>query len=90
MGRRRGAEAAELSRRFGQNLIVQRRRLGLSQIGIAERAGLDRTEINLLEHGRRVARLDTVVKLAGAVEMVPCELLTGMAWKLDPPKGGSS
>jgi transcriptional regulator with XRE-family HTH domain len=90
MGRRRGAQAAMLSRRFGQNLIVQRRRLGLSQIGIAERAGLDRTEINLLEHGRRIARLDTVVTLGGAVEVAPCELLAGLAWKLDPPKGGSS
>jgi transcriptional regulator with XRE-family HTH domain len=34
-----------------------------------ERAGLNRTEINLLEHDRRVPRLDTIVKLAGAVEV---------------------
>jgi hypothetical protein len=41
---------------------------------------------NLLEHGRRVPRLDTIVKLAGAVEVEPCALLTGLAWELDPPK----
>lgn len=53
------------------------------------RAGLNRTEINLLEYGRRVPRLDTIVKLAGAVEVQPCALLTGLAWVLDPPKEGS-
>lgn len=86
MGRKRGPQAAEVGLRFGQNLVEQRARVGLSQIGTAERAGLDRTEINLLEHGRRVPRLDTVVKLAGAVEVEPCVLLMGMAWELDPPK----
>jgi transcriptional regulator with XRE-family HTH domain len=89
MGRQRGPQAIALGRRFGENLIEQRARVGLSQIGMAERAGLDRTEINLLEHGRRVPRLDTIVKLAGAVEVEPCALLTGLAWELDPSKEGS-
>jgi transcriptional regulator with XRE-family HTH domain len=90
MGRPRGPEAAALGRRLGQNLIELRARAGLSQTGLAERAGLHRTEIALLERGLRIPRLDTVVKLAGAVEARPCELLAEMAWKLDQPKGGSS
>ncbi|MGN6256078.1 MAG: helix-turn-helix domain-containing protein [Solirubrobacterales bacterium] len=89
MGRKRGPQAMAVGRRFGKNLIELRGRVGLSQIGTAERAGLNRTEINLLEHGRRVPRLDTIVKLAGAVEVEPCALLMGMAWRLDPPKEGS-
>lgn len=89
MGRKRGPQAMAVGRRFGENLVEMRGRVGLSQIGTAERAGLNRTEINLLEHGRRVPRLDTIVKLAGAVEVEPCALLTGLAWKLDPPKEGS-
>lgn len=89
MGRKRGPQAMAVGRRFGENLVELRGRAGLSQIGTAERAGLNRTEINLLEHGRRVPRLDTIVKLAGAVEVEPCALLTGLAWKLDPPKEGS-
>ena len=44
----------------------------------------------LIERGQRVPRLDTIVKLAGAVEVEPCVLLVGMAWELDPPKGDSS
>ncbi|HET9153154.1 MAG TPA: helix-turn-helix transcriptional regulator [Solirubrobacterales bacterium] len=78
-----------VGRRFGENLVEMRGRAGLSQIGTAERAGLDRTEINLLEHGQRVPRLDTIVKLAGAVEVQPCALLKGLAWELDPPEEGS-
>ncbi|HEX5592322.1 MAG TPA: helix-turn-helix transcriptional regulator [Solirubrobacterales bacterium] len=85
----KGPQAGELGWRFGQNLVELRGRAGLSQIGTAERAGLNRTEINLLEHGRRVPRLDTIVKLAGAVEVEPCVLLKGLAWVLDPPKEGS-
>lgn len=52
----------------------------------AERAGLHRTEVSLVERGERLPRLDTIVKLAGALEEEPCELLRGMAWKLNPPK----
>jgi transcriptional regulator with XRE-family HTH domain len=81
---------AALGCRFGRNLVELRRRVGLSQTGTAERAGLHRTEICLLERGLRVPRLDTVVKLAGAVEAPAWELLAGMAWKLDPPKEGPS
>jgi len=58
----------------------------LSKTATAERAGLHRTEVSLIERGERVPRLDTIVKLAGALEMEPCALLVGMAWKLDPPK----
>lgn len=86
MGRKQGPQAAELGLRFAQNLVELRGRVGLSQVATAERAGLDRTEINLLEHGRRLPRLDTLVKLARAVEVEPCALLRGMAWELEPPK----
>jgi hypothetical protein len=32
------------------------------------------------EEGRRVARVDTLLKLAGALEVAPAELLHGLAW----------
>jgi hypothetical protein len=43
----------------------------------------------MIEEGRRLPRLDTIVKLGGALEVEPCALLTGMTWKLDPPREGS-
>jgi transcriptional regulator with XRE-family HTH domain len=67
--------------RFAENLILLRSRVGLSQGKTALRAGLHLTEISLLERGLRLPRLDTIVKLAGAVEVEPCELLARMAWR---------
>jgi transcriptional regulator with XRE-family HTH domain len=69
-----------LRRRFGENLIRLRNRVDLSQEQTAKRAGLHITEVSLLERGLRLPRLDTVVKLAGAIEAEPCELLAGMIW----------
>ena len=76
-------QVAGLSRRFARNLVSSRRRSDLSQAETAERAGLHRTEISLLERGLRVPRLDTIVQLAAGVEAEPCDLLVGMAWRLD-------
>lgn len=89
MPNRKSPQAAEVSRLLSLNLGTFRVRVGLSQQGTAERAGLNRVHIGLIEGGKRLPRLDTIVKLAGAVEVQPCELLNGMAWKLDPPKEGS-
>lgn len=65
---------------FGENLRRCRRRAGLSQEEVAIRASLHRTEIGLLERGERLPRIDTCIKLAGAVEVDAAELLTGIAW----------
>jgi len=73
---------AAICRRLAGNLIVARGRLDLGQDEIAERSGLHRTHIALLERGLRQPRVDTIVRLAGAVEVKPCELLAGMAWNL--------
>lgn len=89
MGRKKEAQAIEAGRRLGQNVVEAREQRGLTQTATAERAGLHRTEVSLIERGKRVPRLDTIVKLAGAMQMEPCALLVGMAWKLDPPKEGS-
>ena len=51
-----------------------------SQEEVGFRAGLHRTEIGQLERGHRLARIDTVVKLAGALSIAPGDLLAGMKW----------
>ncbi len=38
----------------------------------------------MLERGVRLARIDTVVKLAGALEIDAGELFDGLAWKAGP------
>lgn len=66
--------------RFGQNLRRRRRRIGLSQEEVGIRASLHRTEIGLLERGERLPRVDTLAKLAGALELPPGDLLIGVKW----------
>jgi transcriptional regulator with XRE-family HTH domain len=66
--------------RFGQNLVRCRRRADLSQEELGARASLHRTEIGMLEHGMRVARIDTLVQLAGAMAIPPSDLIEGIHW----------
>jgi len=65
---------------FGENLTRYRKRANLSQEELGFRASLHRTEIGQLERGVRLARIDTLIKLAGALEVPPGDLLKGMAW----------
>lgn len=71
----------EVARRFGANLHHAREHSGLSQEALAARASLHRTHIGLLEKGARVARIDTVVKLAVALNVDVEDLLDGIAWE---------
>lgn len=86
MANRKNRQAADAGRLLGRNLVAFRGRVGLSQEGVADRAELHRTHVAYIEVGRRLPRLDTIVKLAGAVEVKPCALLRGMAWDFDLPE----
>jgi transcriptional regulator with XRE-family HTH domain len=66
--------------RFGQNLRRCRQRAGLSQEELGERAALHRTEVGRLEGGDRLARIDTLIRLAGAMAIRPEELVEGIHW----------
>jgi transcriptional regulator with XRE-family HTH domain len=69
-----------VAQEFGLNMLVARKRADLSQEELGFRASLHRTEIGELERGVRLPRIDTVVKLAGALSVPPCDLLKGVAW----------
>lgn len=71
--------------RFGENLRRVRRLTRLSQDELGQRASLNRTEIGKLEKGHRAPRLETIVKLAGGLEVEPGELLVRMAWQPGKP-----
>jgi transcriptional regulator with XRE-family HTH domain len=65
---------------FGENLARCRKRADMSQEELGIRASLHRTEVSQLERGLRVARIDTLVKLAGALGVAPGELIEGIDW----------
>ncbi len=70
----------DIATRFGENLVRLRESAGLSQEELGFRASLHRTEIGMLERGVRLARIDTLIKLAGALELEPGALLEGLNW----------
>lgn len=65
---------------FGENLRRCRKRAGVSQEELGWRSSLHRTEVGLLERGVRTPRIDTLIKLATALEVPPGELLAGIDW----------
>ncbi len=70
-----------VAEQFGDNLARTRRLADLSQDELAVRASVHRTEISSIERGLRIARIDTLVKLAASLEASPAELLEGIGWE---------
>jgi transcriptional regulator with XRE-family HTH domain len=62
---------------FGRNVKRLRRRADLSQEELSHRADLHRTEIGMLERGIRLPRLDTIIKVSGALEVEAGSCSTG-------------
>jgi transcriptional regulator with XRE-family HTH domain len=69
---------------FALNLSRCKRERGMSLTEIAERADIHRTHLGLLLRGKRLCRIDTVVKLAAALGVPPSVLLEGAHWR--PPR----
>jgi transcriptional regulator with XRE-family HTH domain len=81
--KQRDERAAE---QLGRNLWLARRRVGLSQEKLAKLCGLHRTEVGLVEKGRRIPRVDTLIKLASSLEVDVEELLKGIVWIVPVPE----
>lgn len=54
---------------FGQRLRLAREKKGLSQAGLADLVGRDKSAISLLESGKRGASVDFVARLARALDL---------------------
>jgi transcriptional regulator with XRE-family HTH domain len=77
-----------VAERFAANLARLKCERGLSLTQISERAGIHRTHLGLLLRGGRLARIDTIAKLAFALDVPPSALLDGVCWK--PPSNSTS
>jgi transcriptional regulator with XRE-family HTH domain len=69
-----------LAERFGANLTRCRERAGFNKAQLARLAEVHPTAISFFESGKRMPRLDTVVKLTGVLGCRADELVEGMAW----------
>jgi transcriptional regulator with XRE-family HTH domain len=63
---------------LGKRIRSERQRKGLSQEGFAGVCGLHRTEMGLLERGKTVARLDTLLIVSVHLGLPLSELLQGL------------
>jgi len=60
---------------FGQRIRQLRMKKGLTQEGLANEAGLDRSYMGGVERGERNVSLNNIGKIAKALEVEPFELL---------------
>lgn len=70
-----------VAQRFSANVRRHRKLPDISQGELATRASLHLTAVGMIERGTRLPRVNTVAKLAGALEVDPGELFDGIAWK---------
>jgi len=70
-----------LKAELGRILRRHRKRVGLSQEELSFQAGLHRTAVGQIERGERIARVDTLIKLAAGLGVSVAELVEGIAWE---------
>ncbi len=63
---------------FGGRVRRRRRTMGVSQEELPFRAGVHRTRVSLIEHGKVVVRIDTLILLARALDLTETQLLAGI------------
>lgn len=64
-----------LPKQFGDTVRELRKRAELSQMALAEKAGLTLNYVGEVERGEKLASLETIVRLATALGMTGGELL---------------
>ncbi len=68
----------EILSTLGKRIRSERQRKGLSQEGFAGVCGLHRTEMGLLERGKTIPRLDTLLIVSVHLGLPVSELLRGL------------
>jgi transcriptional regulator with XRE-family HTH domain len=69
--------------RVSANLRAARQSAGMTLEQLAQRSELHPVGVKRVEDGLTMPRLDTVVKLAGALEVPPAELCAGVDWDVE-------
>lgn len=69
-----------VAERFSANLVWFRHQAGLTQQELADRVGMNRVSLGALEQGRRLPRIDTILKLVAGLEVRNCDLVAWMWW----------
>jgi transcriptional regulator with XRE-family HTH domain len=76
-----------VAKRFSENLARAREQAGMTHEALAQAAEIHRTQIGELLRGNQLPRLDTLLRLAGALNVEPADLLDGLSF--EPSASGS-
>ncbi len=77
--------SSNASRIVGERLKQARLQLGVSQMELANLAGMNVANYGKIERGAGNPTLDTLVRLAGVMELDPSQLVTGLGLDDLPP-----
>ena len=66
-----------LTRRFAANIQRLRAKKKLSQKALADKVGISVSYVSMLERGQRSPPLETIEKMAKALQVTPANLLGG-------------
>jgi transcriptional regulator with XRE-family HTH domain len=61
----------DLKTKIGEVLRAKREKLGISQEGLAELAGVDRTYVSILERGLKSPTVETLERICAALGTLP-------------------
>lgn len=67
----------------GQTIRALRKAKGLSQDVLSGLAGIARTHLTMIENGTKLANLETIWKLANALEMKPSQLVAEIEQQIE-------
>jgi transcriptional regulator with XRE-family HTH domain len=74
-----------LQQQFGSLIRRRRLALGLGQEALADKAGLHRTHVSLLERGKRMPSLQVIKKLAAALDTTMASLMEELEGEGEAP-----
>ena len=66
----------ETKEKLGTFLRQRRNSLGISQSELADRAGLDRTYVSMLERGLKYPTVLTLIKIGNVLNIKPSQILS--------------
>jgi transcriptional regulator with XRE-family HTH domain len=75
----------EILQKLGDRIRNERQRKGFSQEAFAEECGLHRTAMGLLERGKSIPRLDTLLIVSQHLSMPLSKLLQGFSHDIRKP-----
>lgn len=70
----------KLRARLGVNVRTCRKRLGISQHELGFRAEVHPNAISPLELGQKLPQIETFIRLVGALEATPDDVVAGILW----------